>query len=136
MIEKILGLGTGVTLTDLGALAALTTIIVQVLKNLLPKKIPTQAVAVVVALALSICTALVYFASPLEAVGVGIVIGLVTAFASMNGFDALKNIWERFNPIEPEKIEEETEEETETEGEAIDPGMPNGSEEEKVGGEK
>ena len=99
MIEKILGLGTGVTLTDLGALAALTTIIVQVLKNLLPKKIPTQAVAVVVALALSICTALVYFASPLEAVGVGIVIGLVTAFASMNGFDALKNIWERFNPV-------------------------------------
>lgn len=99
MIEKILGLDTGVTLTDLGALAALTTIIVQVLKNLLPKKIPTQAVAVVVALALSICTALVYFASPLEAVGVGIVIGLVTAFASMNGFDALKNIWERFNPV-------------------------------------
>ena len=99
MIEKILGLGTGVTLTDLGALAALTTIIVQVLKNLLPKKIPTQVVAVVVALALSICTALVYFASPLEAVGVGIVIGLVTAFASMNGFDALKNIWERFNPV-------------------------------------
>lgn len=132
MIEKILGLGTGVTLTDLGALAALTTIIVQVLKNLLPKKIPTQAVAVVVALALSICTALVYFASPLEAVGVGIVIGLVTAFASMNGFDALKNIWERFNPIVPEKIKEETE----TEGEAIDPGAPNGSEEEKVGGEK
>ena len=99
MIEKILGLGTGVTLTDLGALAALTTIIVQVLKNLLPKKIPTQVVAVVVALVLSICTALVYFASPLEAVGVGIIIGLVTAFASMNGFDALKNIWERFNPV-------------------------------------
>ena len=102
MIEKILGLGTGITLTDLGALAALTTIIVQVLKNILPKKIPTQLVTIIVGLVLSICTALVYFASPLEAVGIGIVIGLVTAFASMNGFDALKNIWLRFNPVEPE----------------------------------
>lgn len=102
MIEKILGLGTGITLTDLGALAALTTIIVQVLKNILPKKIPTQLVTIIVGLALSICTALVYFASPLEAVGIGVVIGLVTAFASMNGFDALKNIWLRFNPTEPE----------------------------------
>lgn len=102
MIEKILGLGTGITLTDLGALAALTTIIVQVLKNILPKKIPTQLVTIIVGLVLSISTALVYFASPLEAVGIGVVIGLVTAFASMNGFDALKNIWLRFNPTEPE----------------------------------
>ena len=102
MIEKILGLGTGITLTDLGALAALTTIIVQVLKNILPKKIPTQLVTIIVGLSLSICTALVYFASPLEAVGIGVVIGLVTAFASMNGFDALKNIWLRFNPTESE----------------------------------
>ena len=132
MIEKILGLGTGITLTDLGALAALTTIIVQVLKNILPKKVPTQIVAIVVGLVLSISTALVYFASPLEAVGIGVVIGLVTAFASMNGFDALKSIWLRFNPVEPEKIEEEVE----TEGEAVDPGAPSGSEEEEIGGEE
>lgn len=116
MIEKILGLGTGITLTDLGALAALTTIIVQVLKNILPKKVPTQIVAIVVGLVLSISTALVYFASPLEAVGVGIVIGLVTAFASMNGFDALKNIWTRFNPVET-SIEEIEGEEEDTGGE-------------------
>jgi hypothetical protein len=80
---------------------------------------------------LSISTALVYYSSVLEALGVGAVIGLVTAFASMNGFDALKSIWLRFNPIEPEKIEEQVE----TEGEAIDPGAPNGSEEE-IGGEE
>lgn len=98
MIEKILGLGTGITLTDLGALAALTTIIVQVVKNLLPKKIPTQIVTIIVGLLLSICASIVYFSSVLEAIGVGIVIGLVTAFASMNGFDALRNIWARFNP--------------------------------------
>jgi hypothetical protein len=106
MIEKILGLGTGVTLTDLGALAALTTIIVQVVKNLLPKKVPTQIVAIVVALMLSISTALVYFPGVLQALGVGTVVGLVVAFASMNGFDALKNIWTRFNPVTPSLIEE------------------------------
>lgn len=131
MIEKILGLGTGITLTDLGALAAITTIIVEVLKKILPKKIPTQLVTLIVGLVLSISTALVYYSSVLEALGVGAVIGLVTAFASMNGFDALKSIWLRFNPVEPEKIEVEGE----TEGEAVDPGVPSGSEEE-IGGEE
>ena len=132
MIEKILGLGTGITLTDLGTLAAITTIIVEVLKKILPKKIPTQLVTLIVGLALSISTALVYYSSVLEALGVGAVIGLVTAFASMNGFDALKSIWLRFNPVEPEKIEEEIE----TEEKAIDPDAPNGSEEEVIGGEE
>ena len=132
MIEKILGLGTGITLTDLGALAAITTIVVEVLKKILPKKVPTQLVTLIVGLVLSISTALVYFSSILEALGVGAVIGLVTAFASMNGFDALKSIWLRFNPVEPEKIEEEVE----TEGEAVDPGAPSGSEEEEIGGEE
>lgn len=133
MIEKILGLGTGITLTDLGALAAITTIIVEVLKKILPKKVPTQLVTLIVGLVLSISTALVYYSSVLQAIGVGAIIGLVTAFASMNGFDALKSIWLRFNPVEPEKIEEE---DVETEGEAVDPGAPNGSEEEVIGGEE
>ena len=131
MIEKILGLGTGITLTDLGALAAITTIIVEVLKKILPKKVPTQLVTLIVGLMLSISTALVYYSSVLEALGVGVVIGLVTAFTSMNGFDALKSIWLRFNPIEPEKIEEEIG----VESEAVDPGASNGSEEE-IGGEE
>ena len=132
MIEKILGLGTGITLTDLGALAAITTIIVEVLKKILPKKVPTQLVTLIVGLVLSISTALVYYSSVLQAIGVGAIIGLVTAFASMNGFDALKSIWLRFNPVEPEKIEEEVE----TEEKAIDPDAPNGSEEEVIGGEE
>lgn len=127
MIEKILGLGTGITLTDLGALAAITTIIVEVLKKILPKKVPTQLVTLIVGLMLSISTALVYYSSVLEALGVGVVIGLVTAFTSMNGFDALKSIWLRFNPIKPEKIG--------IEAEAVDPGALNGSEEE-IGGEE
>lgn len=131
MIEKILGLGTGITLTDLGALAAITTIIVEVLKKILPKKVPTQLVTLIVGLMLSISTALVYYSSVLEALGVGVVIGLVTAFTSMNGFDALKNIWLRFNPVESEKIKEEIG----IEAEAVDPGALNGSEEE-IGGEE
>jgi hypothetical protein len=36
MVEKILGIATGVSLTDLGALAAVTAIIVEVLKKILP----------------------------------------------------------------------------------------------------
>ena len=139
MIEKILGLGTGITLTDLGALAAITTIIVEVLKKILPKKVPTQLVTLIVGLVLSISTALVYFSSILEAIGVGVVIGLVTAFASMNGFDALKSIWLRFNPVESKIIEETVDSENEEDGigvEVSDPGAPNGSEKEVLGGEE
>ena len=105
---------------------------IEVLKKILPKKVPTQLVTLIVGLALSTSTALVYYSSVLEALGVGAVIGLVTAFASMNGFDALKSIWLRFNPVEPEKIEEEIA----TEGEAVDPSAPSGREEEVIGGEE
>lgn len=41
MIEGLLGLTASISLTDLGILAALTTIITEVLKAILPKEFPT-----------------------------------------------------------------------------------------------
>lgn len=114
MIEKILGLSTGVTLTDLGALAALTSIIVQVAKQLLPKKVPTQFVTIIVSLVLSLSSAFVYFSNPLKAAGIGLVMGFVSAFTAMNGYDALKNIWTRFTvPDSEDQVNEDTEAEVE-----------------------
>jgi len=41
MLEKILGMSVNTTMADFAALAALTTIIVQVLKKIIPSKFPT-----------------------------------------------------------------------------------------------
>lgn len=96
MLENILGLSVGISLTDLGALAALTTVIVQVLKQILPKKFPTKVLTIIVSLILSLAAALICFDAILKAVGIGILTGFIVAFVSMNGFDSLKEIWNRF----------------------------------------
>jgi hypothetical protein len=41
VIEGLLGLTAGVTITDLGILAALVTVITEVFKAILPKEFPT-----------------------------------------------------------------------------------------------
>ena len=108
MLENILGLATGATLTDLGALAAITSIIVQVLKQILPKSFPTKALTIIVAVVVSIVAALLCYGVILKAFGVGILLGFVTAFVAMNGFDSLKSIWERFTNPKIEEVEEES----------------------------
>ena len=61
MLETLLGIQVGVTLADLGAMTALVTIVVQVLKSVLPKKFPTKALTVIVALATSLTLVLLSF---------------------------------------------------------------------------
>ena len=96
MLESILGLATGISLTDLGALAALTTIIVQALKQILPKVIPTKIVTIVTAIVLSIAAALICFGVMFKTALIGLLMGFIVAFVSMNGFDSLREIWIRF----------------------------------------
>ena len=47
MMETMLGTSAGSVLGIAGTLAAINTIIVEVLKNVLPKKIPTKLVAMI-----------------------------------------------------------------------------------------
>ena len=96
MLESILCLATGISLTDLGALAALTTIIVQVLKQILPKVIPTKIVTIITAIVLSVAAALICFGVMFKTALVGLLMGFIVAFVSMNGFDSLREIWIRF----------------------------------------
>lgn len=107
MLEQILGMTAGATLADLGALAALTSIIVQVLKHIVPSKFPTKALAIIVAIFVTVLASILFYGLMWKAVGIGVIAGFVTAFISMEGFDSLRSIWLRFNPI---KIEEETQE--------------------------
>lgn len=96
MLEKILGITMNTTITDLGALAALTSIIVQVLKKIVPSKFPTQALVIIVALFITTLASVMFYGVMLKAIGVGLISGFVVAFISMEGFDSLRNIWTRF----------------------------------------
>ena len=92
MLENFFG---AENLSTLGVLAALTTIIVQFSKGLIPKKIPTKLVALVIGIALSLFFGLgleLSFASAVKS----ILTGCIVAFISMNGFDSLNEIWKRF----------------------------------------
>lgn len=80
-----------------------TTIIVQVIKNLFPK-VPTNFVAVIVALTITILAMLV-LCSVMEitimwyyAVG-AVVLGLFVSYAAMFGFDKFKAAWEKLKAL-------------------------------------
>ena len=94
-------MGINTTVTDLAALAALTSIIVQVLKHIVPSKFPTKALVVIVALIITVIASVMFYGVMLKAFGIGILSGFVVAFISMEGFDSLKSIWQRFT-IKPQ----------------------------------
>ena len=128
MLEKILGMTINTTVTDLAALAALTSIIVQVLKHIVPSKFPTRALVVIVALFVTVLASVMFYGVMLKAFGIGILSGFVVAFISMEGFDSLKSIWQRFT-IKPQL------EETEVIEENIEENFEDYIESEDVGGE-
>lgn len=110
MLEKILGISMNTTVADLAALAALTSIIVQVLKKIIPSKFPTQALVIIVALFITTLASVMVYGILLKAFAVGLISGFVVAFISMEGFDSLRNIWTRFTlkpTMEEDLIEEQ-----------------------------
>lgn len=107
MLDKILGIATGASLADLGALTAITAIIVEVLKKILPKSFPTQALTIIVAIIVTLAASMICYGVTLKIIGAGIVGGFVVAFVAMNGFDSLKNIWNRFTVGQVTSSEEE-----------------------------
>ena len=92
MLENFFG---AENLSTLGVLAALTTILVQFFKGFIPKKIPTKLVALAFGIALSLFFGLGLELSFTSAVK-SILTGCIVAFISMNGFDSLNEIWQRF----------------------------------------
>lgn len=107
MIEGLLGLTASISLTDLGILAALTTIITEVLKAILPKEFPTQVLTVIVSLFLTISTTVAIQGSTLGPIITGILFGFIIAFVSMKGFDALKEVFSRYTVYAIDKIKKE-----------------------------
>lgn len=96
MLETMLGISASSVLGIAGTLAAINTIIVEVLKNILPKKVPTKLVAMISAMAVVFGYVFIFETLTIQNVIFSILGGFVVAFISMFGFDSLKDIIERF----------------------------------------
>ena len=84
-------------ITIIGILVALTNIVVEVAKKVTWDKLPTNVVALIVAVALTLAVGFAY--CQIEAVAVTwyivvalIVVGFMVAYAAMFGFDKLREI--------------------------------------------
>lgn len=96
MIETFLGVSTTTALGGIGMLAVATTIVVEVLKSVLPKKFPTQFLAFIIAMIVCVIFTILFCTISVKSICLAIFMGFVTALVSMNGFDTLKNIVEKF----------------------------------------
>ena len=81
----------------IGALVALTNIVVEVIKQVTWNKLPTNVVATIVAEALTLVTFFAY--TSYKSINIvwysvvsAIVVGIMVAYAAMFGFDKLKEI--------------------------------------------
>ena len=84
-----------VLLSIIGALVVVTNIIVQVLKNLTWDKLPTNILAVIVSMVLTLVAFFAYcqicsVAVEWYMVVAAVVVGFLTSYAAMFGFDKLK----------------------------------------------
>ena len=99
-MEGILNLST--ILTIVGILVVLTNIVVQVLKKATWGKLPTNVLAIIVSMALTLVTFFAY--CQINAIAVvwymvvaAIVLGFLVSYAAMFGFDKLKEALAQIN---------------------------------------
>lgn len=99
-MEGILNLST--ILTIVGILVALTNIVVQVLKKATWEKLPTNILAIIVSMVLTLVAFFAY--CQIKAIAVvwymvvaAVVLGFLVAYAAMFGFDKLKEALAQIN---------------------------------------
>lgn len=111
MIEQFLGITIGFSIADIGVLAALVTIIVEVLKQVFPKELPTQILTTCTSLFASLLMCFSFYQVTASSIFLGLILGFIVAFVSMKGFDALKEVITRFTLYHYDNIDEEEKEE-------------------------
>lgn len=79
-----------------GLLATLVSIIVQILKGVLPQGFPTQLLTLIISLITTVLAVIVFGGATLTTILGGIFGSFVVAFVSMNGFDTLKDLFTRY----------------------------------------
>ena len=102
IINAVFHYGT-IVMAAMAILVFVTNIIVEVLKGLFPK-IPTNIVAVVVALTVTVLAAVILCAVLkitimwYYAVG-AVVLGIFVGYAAMFGFDKFKDVWDKLKQL-------------------------------------
>lgn len=96
-MEIIAGLLIGGSALDtIAFLAAINSIVVQVMKNVLPDEFPTRALALISAILIVMGYIFVFGTMTAQMIILGLVTSFVVAFASMFGFDSLRDAFIRF----------------------------------------
>lgn len=106
-METIISLLGGSGLGSVGVLVALTMVIVEVLKNIVPKSFPTKVLTLIVAIVVGIAALVISGGIGVIPVIEQVLGSFVVAFISMNGFDGLKELVERITKGEDDGGAEE-----------------------------
>lgn len=93
---EILGLSTTTVLGSLGVLSLLVNIIVELTKGIVPKKIPTSLIVILVSMVVCIFFALVFFEFTIKSLLLGFFMSFIVSYTSMNGFDKFLELQKRF----------------------------------------
>lgn len=96
MLEFITGIAGTNALGVLGILTFMTTIIVEVLKNIITEEFPTKLLTIIVSFVVTIVFVIVFCEISLKSIILGVFGSFIVSFVSMNGFDSLKDIYSRF----------------------------------------
>lgn len=100
-LELIVGMATNV-IGLLGVLAFIVSVIVQITKGLIPKKVPTEIFVMVVSTITTYAGLAIlagYQGTKYESYIyiLALFLSFIVAFLAMNGWDKLAQLWDRFN---------------------------------------
>lgn len=97
MLELIsTGISTNSILGLIGILASIVTIIVEMLKKIVPQNFPTKALVMIVSFIITLGFVLIFGVISIKSIALSIVGSFVVGFISMYGWDTFSEIIERF----------------------------------------
>lgn len=96
MLETVFGVSIGTILGIIGILAAIVSIIVEVLKRIIPNSFPTKALVIIVSFVITLTFIFIFCKINIKIIALGAVGSFVVSFISMYGWDTFKEIIRKF----------------------------------------
>lgn len=96
MLETMFGLSTSSALGMIGILAAIVSIITEVLKKIVPRGFSTKVLVMIISLVITLSFALIFCTIDAKIIVFGVIGSFVVAFISMYGWDTFKEIVTRY----------------------------------------
>jgi len=96
MLETVFGVSIGTILGIIGILAAIVSIIVEVLKRIIPNSFPTKALVIIVSFVITLTFIFIFCKINIKIIALGAVGSFVVSFISMYGWDTFEEIIRKF----------------------------------------